>query len=142
MQLSLKKFINLFELTLLDKIIYNIFEFDIHEVITDSSTLLKNQFFSAHLLDILYLNGKLQLNNDRESANELYEQNLSDYGTSLLASPELWLIGCDYLLQCQEYINGIEVIESHIQKLPIHSEEEATNLFNIANKFGLQEQGK
>ncbi len=131
----------MFDLALLDRIIYNIFEFDIHEVIKDSSCLIKNQLFSAHLLDILYLNGKLQLNNDRESANELYEQNISDYGTSLLANPDLWLIGCDYLLQCQEFINGIEVIESHIQKISINNEEEALNLFNISNKFGLQEQG-
>ena len=126
---------------LLDKIIYNIFEFDIHEVIKDSSKLLNNQLFSAHLLDILYLNGKLQLNNDRESANELYEQNLSDYGKSLFDYKDLWLIGCDYLLQCHEYINGIDVIESYIQTIPIKTEEEASNLFNIATKFGLQEQG-
>ena len=56
-----KKFINLFDLALLDKIIYNIFEFDILEVIKDSSVLIKNQLFSAHLLDILYLNHIFQI---------------------------------------------------------------------------------
>lgn len=113
-------------------------------MVNDSSEYFKNNIFSSHLLDILFLNGKLQLNNESKYADynpiQLYEQHLADYATSLLGYKHLWTIGFDYLLECQQYINGIDIIVSYIETIPINNEAEANNLFNIAVKFGLQDQ--
>lgn len=51
-----------------DSIIYNIFDFDVESVISECSNLFSNNLFTAHLLDILYLNGKLQLNKQEFSS--------------------------------------------------------------------------
>ena len=50
------------ELEEFDAIIYKIFDFDVDVVVKDCVQLFSNNLFSAHLLDILFLNGKLQLN--------------------------------------------------------------------------------
>ena len=50
------------ELEEFDIIIHNIFDFDVENVIKDCVELFSNNLFSSHLMDILYLNGKLQLN--------------------------------------------------------------------------------
>lgn len=51
-----------------DSIIYNIFDFDVESVISECTNLFSNNLFTAHLLDILYLNGKLQLNKQEFSS--------------------------------------------------------------------------
>ena len=50
------------ELEEFDIIIHNIFDFDVENVIKDCVELFSNNLFSSHLMDILFLNGKLQLN--------------------------------------------------------------------------------
>ena len=56
----MKQFVQ--ELEEFDIIIHNIFDFDVENVIKDCVELFSNNLFSCHLMDILFLNGKLQLN--------------------------------------------------------------------------------
>ena len=95
-----------------DSIIYNIFDFDVESVINDCTSLFSNNLFTAHLLDILYLNGKLQLNkqefsstvgvmssfnNDdvvplngaHQNADIVHEEHLVNYATQLIMSTRL-----------------------------------------------------
>ena len=132
-----------FELDTLDFLIFSIFDFDIETVVNSSVDILSNKLFTAHFLDILYLNGKLQLNKDPnyDSSTQLYEENLADYGCSLLASSHTWLIGCDYLIRCFRNINGIDFIEAFIEKMSFESENDALELFKNACKYDLQERG-
>jgi hypothetical protein len=76
----------------------------------------------------------------REDIIKVYEYNLSEYGKSLLGYPDLWLNGCEYLLNCYQNINGIDIIGEHIEKMPIDSDADGLRLFDIALKFNLQEQ--
>jgi len=139
--LSTQKFMEHFELDTLDFLIFSIFDFDIETVVNSSVDILSNKLFTAHFLDILYLNGKLQLNKDPnyDSSTQLYEENLADYGCSLLASSHTWLIGCDYLIRCFRNINGIDFIEAFIEKMSFESENDALELFKNACKYDLQE---
>ena len=100
------------ELDEFDSIIYNIFDFDVESVIKDCADLFSNTLFTAHLLDILYLNGKLQLNkqefsstvgvmpsfnNDdiiqlngaHQNADIVHEEHLVSYSTQLIMATRL-----------------------------------------------------
>ena len=151
------------ELTEFDAIIHNIFDFDVENVIKDCVQLFSNNLFSAHLLDILYLNGKLQLNkhdaaysqggvvakNDGD-ASMIHHQNLIEYGVQLVSSG--WSSSClslyqtafDYWIRCRklnETSKGIELIESHMERIPLTymSETEANKVFHMAYQYGLHD---
>ena len=157
------------ELDQFDAIIYKIFDFDVDVVVKDCVELFSNNLFSAHLLDILFLNGKLQLNkheftisaggnnlssnsknsNGLENASLIHEQNLIDYSIQLLNSSwsteslSMYQTAFDYLIKCRntDLTNGMELIETYLEKFPLTyvSELEANKLFNIAFKYGLHD---
>ncbi len=105
------------ELEEFDIIIHNIFDFDVENVIKDCVELFSNNLFSSHLMDILFLNGKLQLNkqelsltvgvstnsnninkrgmanssNASENASLLHDEHLEAYATQLLSA--FWPVG-------------------------------------------------
>jgi hypothetical protein len=140
-----KKFISQYadDLNVLDNIIFNIFDFDVENVVKECGELFSNNLLSSHLLDVLYLNGKLQMNKEsiqREDILKVYERNLSEYGKSLLPYPDLWLNGCEYLLKCYQHVSGIDIIAEHIEKMPIDSDDEGLKLFDVTLKFNLHEQ--
>lgn len=70
----MKQFEN--ELDQFDTIIHNIFDFDVESVIRDCVEIFGNNMFSAHLMDILYLNGKLQLNKKGMFTNKQWLKSL------------------------------------------------------------------
>lgn len=137
------------ELEEFDIIIHNIFDFDVENVIKDCVELFSNNLFSAHLMDILYLNGKLQLNKQElsltvgvsttlnnkrgnsnisatENASLLHDQHLEAYANQLLAafwpvnSLSLYQIGFDYLTKCRLDKNGSDLIEAYMEKIPLN----------------------
>ena len=153
------------ELTEFDAIIHNIFDFDVENVIKDCVLLFSNNLFSAHLLDILYLNGKLQLNKHdlalqpgsslkmdgaENNASMIHQQNLIEYGLqlvssgSLTSSLSLYQTGFDYLIRCRksnENNKGLELIETHLERIPLTymSELEANQVFHMAYQYGLHD---
>jgi hypothetical protein len=157
------------ELEEFDAIIYKIFDFDVDVVVKDCVQLFSNNLFSAHILDILYLNGKLQLNKQEftisaggnpnsmknnnglthvENANLIHEQNLIDYSLQLLNSScsteslSMYQTAFDYLIKCNNTdTNGMELIEIWMEKYPLtyKSELEVNKLFNMAFKYGLHD---
>jgi hypothetical protein len=150
-----------------DAIIHSIFDFDVDVVIKDCVSLFSNNLFSAHLLDILYLSGKLQLNkydmaNGGSSAFSLnsmnschgnssfvHEQHLIEYSTQLLTacaaseSLSLYQTAFDYLIKCKnlEVVRGLELIEMHMEKIPLTfmSETNASKLFHMAFEYDLHD---
>lgn len=153
------------ELDQFDTIIHNIFDFDVESVISDCVEIFGNHMFSAHLMDILFLNGKLQLNKKElsmtlgvesknhmgvgssghgsENATILHEEHLSDYATQLLgafgwsSSISIYNISFDYLKKCTIKKYGIDLIEEFMEKIPLEniSEVEANKVFYLASKF-------
>lgn len=98
------------DFTSFDLTIKSIFDFDITVVIKECNQLFGNHLFSAHLLDILHLSGKLQLNrHDFELATDnpdlIHEQHLNDYAIQLLEANPMSLSMCqtasEYLLKCR-----------------------------------------
>jgi hypothetical protein len=163
----LKTFEN--DLTEFDLTIKSIFDFDISIVIKQCVQLFSNNLFSAHLLDILYLSGKLQLNkydqfqmdsqyndaaggksdqNDQlvENADLLHEQHLMEYGIQLLESYPISLsmyqTAFDYFIACRNLnTKGIDLIETYIQSIPLTyvSELEANKIFLMSYQYGLHD---
>lgn len=138
--LSTQKYMKLYEdkLDLLDTIIYHIFDFDIINVVKQSHDLFLNNLFGTHFLDILYLNGKLQLNSNIETTR-LYEQYLCDYGCSLLTK-QFWLSAFVYLTRCNRTMKGIHFIEAFIERFYLENEQEAHEMYDICQKYNLQQQ--
>lgn len=123
------------ELTDFDVIIHRIFDFDVDEVIQKCVELFSNNLLSAHLLDILYLNGKLQLNkhemtdqtmNNIDNSILMHEKHLTKYALQLLSaawstsSLSLNQTAFDYLIKCTNIDNsGIELIETYLERLSL-----------------------
>ena len=148
-----------------DAIIHSIFDFEVGVVIKDCVDLFSNNMFSAHLLDILYLSGKLQLNkydmaisssmafgnlnnNNNENSNFIHEQHLIEYSTQLLSaclstnSLSLYQTAFDYLIKCKNIeVKGIELIEIYMEKLPLTyiSEIAANKIFHVAFEYELHD---
>ncbi|RNA06283.1 nuclear pore complex Nup85 [Brachionus plicatilis] len=138
-----------------DGIIIKIFNFDVDVVTNDCVTLFSNNFFSAHFLDILFLNGKLQLKNEMdftssfraESSIPVHEQHMTEYAIQLLSaawSPSLLSLhqtAFDYLIKCKMDQSGIDYIEAYLERIPLTdiSEMEASKIFYIAFQYGLHD---
>lgn len=159
----MKQFEN--ELDQFDTIIHNIFDFDVESVCKDCVELFSNNMFSAHLMDILYLNGKLQLNKkelsmtvgvesrstfsggESRDAKVLHEEHLSAYAGQLLeafgwsSAISVYQISFDYLLKCQYEKYGMGLVESFMEKIPLEhiSELEGNKVFQMAFEFGFHD---
>ena len=153
------------ELDQFDAIIHSIFDFDVDVVINECVELLKNNLFSSHLLDILYLNGKLQLNKyelgassssnafntpnfTSENSHVIHEYHIMEYATQLLNasstsnSLSLYQTAFDYLLKCKNLeVKGIELIETHLEKFDLTNFSETTvnKVFHLAFEYDLHD---
>ena len=149
-----------------DEIIYRIFDFEIKQVVEKCEELFENNLFSAHLLNILHLNGKLRLNKQdlttvtsermtdttEMSLTRTHELNLSEYGQQLLkfawssSSLSLYQTAFDYLVKCKTPNHndnyGIHLIEMNLELYPLTeiSETDANRLFHMAAyEYGLHD---
>lgn len=135
-----------------DSIIMKIFQFDVEVIENECVNLLSNNFFSAHFLDILHLNGKLQLKKEIDFGSDenrlpVHEQHLIDYALQLLSaawSPSLLSLNqtaFDYLFKCQTEQSGIDYIEAYLERIPLYgiSEREANKVFYLAFQYGLHD---
>jgi hypothetical protein len=150
-------------LTDFDTIIHNIFDFDVETVVNDCVSIFSNHFFTAHLLDILYMNGKLQLNKPPVSqmsnemittnASQIYQQHLYCYCEELFQAStstfSLFETAIDYLLINNKNNNNKANIESNtrlietcLQKYDIKNsnEFEINRIYNlVAFKLNLHD---
>ncbi|XP_006812065.1 nuclear pore complex protein Nup85-like [Saccoglossus kowalevskii] len=122
-------------LSTLDNILLSALEFDIHQVIRESSAHLNNWWFVAHLTDLLYHCGQLESHNLNFGSN-LREFLLLEYATSLMSHESLWQIGMDYLDHCPEV--GRHYLELYIERIPIQTERKALKVLRACEKRGME----
>ncbi|XP_064637372.1 nuclear pore complex protein Nup85-like [Lineus longissimus] len=121
----------------LDSILLAALEFDIHQVIKESSTHLSNWWFVAHLTDLLHHCGQLELQKLNFGSN-LREYLLLDYASSLMSHSSLWQIGADYFDHCPEF--GRHYLQNYLEHIPLETEKKALKVYNACEKRGMHEQ--
>lgn len=140
--------LNVFDLT-----IKSIFDFEIEIVIRECEQLFGNHLFTSHLLQLLYLSGKLEFRKTENNSpmnenylNFLHEHHLNEYGRELLdsniSSLSLFEIATDYLLTVKNVEpNGMQVIEWYMQHIPLTtiSELVASKVYIKAYQLGLHD---
>ncbi|XP_077979606.1 nuclear pore complex protein Nup85-like [Glandiceps talaboti] len=122
-------------LTPLDNILLAALEFDVHQVIRESSSNLNNWWFVAHLTDLLHHCGRLESHNVNFGSN-LREFLLLEYAASLMTHESLWQIGSDYLDYCPEM--GRHYLELYVERIPLQSERKALKVLRLCEKRGME----
>lgn len=123
----------------LDNILLVALEFDIHQVIKESSSMFSNWWFVAHLTDLLQHCGQLEAHKLQYGSN-LREFLLLDYASSLMSNKSLWVVGVSYLDHCPEF--GRHYLENFIENMPIETERKAQKLLNICKERNMTEQAR
>ena len=122
-----------------DDILLSALQFDIHQVIKESSASLSNWWFVAHITDILHHCDKLE-NQTLSFGASLREFLLLEYATSLMTHQSLWQVSTSYLDQCPEF--GRAYLEHFIEHLPIESEKKAQKVLHVCETRGLHDQAR
>ena len=123
----------------LDGVLLVALEFDIHQVIKDSSSMFSNWWFVAHLTDLLHHSGQREAHKLQYSSN-LREFLLLDYASSLMSHKSLWIVGVSYLDHCPEF--GRQYLEHFMENMPIETERKAQKLLNICQERNMTEQAR
>ncbi|XP_041364866.1 nuclear pore complex protein Nup85-like [Gigantopelta aegis] len=125
----------------LDIILQAAIEFDIHQVIKDSSAFLSigSWWFVSHLTDILQHCGQLDSHVLAFGSN-LREYLLLEYASSLMSHKSLWQVGVDYLDFCPVF--GRKYLEHFIEHMPVETEKKAHKLVHICEERNMQEQAQ
>ncbi|KAF7414673.1 hypothetical protein HZH68_003162 [Vespula germanica] len=116
----------------LDHIILALIENDLHRVIKEIQCMNDNGWFAAHLIDLLYNCGKLNII-DKHQMNvtaQLHESLILEYATTLMGHHSLWQCGASYLIHCP--IQGLARLEILLQSLPMGSEARVNKIIDIA----------
>ncbi|XP_047343395.1 nuclear pore complex protein Nup85 isoform X1 [Vespa velutina] len=116
----------------LDNIILALIENDLHRVIKEIQCMNDNGWFAAHLIDLLYNCGKLNII-DKHQMNvtaQLHESLILEYATTLMGHHSLWQCGASYLIHCP--IQGLARLEILLQSLPMGSEARVNKIIDIA----------
>ncbi|KAL2717185.1 nuclear pore complex protein Nup85 [Vespula squamosa] len=116
----------------LDHIILALIENDLHRVIKEIQCMNDNGWFAAHLIDLLYNCGKLNII-DKHQMNvtaQLHESLILEYATTLMGHHSLWQCGASYLIHCP--IQGLARLEILLQSLPMGSETRVNKIIDIA----------
>ncbi|CAH1274333.1 NUP85 [Branchiostoma lanceolatum] len=120
----------------LDNILLAAIEFDLHQVIKESSSLLGNWWFVAHLADLLFQCGQLESHSLNYGSN-LREFLLLDYASSLMSHPSLWQVGVSYLDYCPEF--GRHYLEFYLERLPLQTEQKALKVLRECEKRDMKD---
>ncbi|XP_014208983.1 nuclear pore complex protein Nup85 [Copidosoma floridanum] len=119
-------------LVVLDNIILALMESDLHQVIKEIQYMSDNGWFAAHLTDLLYHCGRLNIM-DKHQVNVtdlLHESLILDYGSTLMSHNSLWQCGASYLEHCAE--QGSTRLETLLQTIPLGSEARIHKIVYIA----------
>lgn len=117
----------------LDYIILALIENDLHRVIKEIQYMSDNGWFAAHLIDLLYKCGKLNILNKHQInvTAQLHESLILEYATNLIGHHSLWQCGASYLIHCP--IQGLARLEILLQSLPMGSEARVNKILDIAH---------
>ncbi|KAL9915780.1 nuclear pore complex protein Nup75 isoform 1-T2 [Glossina fuscipes fuscipes] len=133
---SLKSYDNIEHLLKhLDKVILNLMENNMHQVIHSIQLMADNQWFVTHLTDLLYNCGQLQLMGQHQLNDciKLRDSLLYEFGSNLMTRNSLWQLGMDYLEYCSEQ-EGMATLEMLLTKIPIKTEKQALKILDICSK--------
>ncbi|XP_074647565.1 nuclear pore complex protein Nup85-like [Tubulanus polymorphus] len=132
--------LDVIRLSPLDGILLAAFQFDVAQVIKESSAHLSNWWFVAHLTDLLHHCGLLET--QRLSCNNFgsnfREYLLLEYASSLMTHESLWQIGADYFDYCPEY--GRQYLEQYVEHIPVTTEKKALKLIHLCEKREMHDQ--
>ncbi|ESO85789.1 hypothetical protein LOTGIDRAFT_221230 [Lottia gigantea] len=123
----------------LDNILLAAIQFDIHQVIKDSSVFLStgSWWFVAHITDLLHHCGQLDTQNLPYGSN-LREFLILEYATSLMSHKSLWQVGIDYLDYCTVF--GRTYVKQFINHMVLDNEKKAQKLLHICQERNLQDE--
>lgn len=116
----------------LDRVILALMESDLHEVIKKIQYMSDNGWFAAHLIDLLYHCGRLNIV-DKHQINvtaQLHESLILEYGSTLMGHHSLWQCGASYLMHCP--LQGLARLEILLQSLPMGTEARVNKIIDIA----------
>ncbi|XP_071948764.1 nuclear pore complex protein Nup85-like [Antedon mediterranea] len=126
-------------LTPFDNILLAALEFDIHQVIKESSTCLNNWWFSAHITDLLHHCGQLETHQLNYGSN-LREFLLLEYVSSLMSHKSMWQICMGYLDHCAE--SGRHYQELLVERIPLQTNKKALKLLEMCRDRDMKDQVK
>ncbi|XP_067860560.1 nuclear pore complex protein Nup85 [Heptranchias perlo] len=121
----------------LDQILLAAFEFNIHQVLKDCSTVLNNWWFVAHLTDLLDHCNLLQSHNLHFGSN-LREFLILEYASGLFCHDSLWQLAVDYFDHCPQF--GRVYLELYIERVPLVTERKALKVLRICEQRQMTEQ--
>ncbi|EFN72514.1 Nucleoporin NUP85 [Camponotus floridanus] len=116
----------------LDRVILALIENDLYQVIKEIQYMSDNGWFAAHLMDLLYKCGKLNILS-KEKTNvtaQLHESLILEYGTMLMSHHSLWQCGASYLIHCPK--QGLGRLEILLQSLPTGTEARINKIIDVA----------
>ncbi|XP_064460878.1 nuclear pore complex protein Nup85-like [Ornithodoros turicata] len=116
---------------LLDGVLLSLFRLDLQQVLRESSLFLDNWWFSAHLADLLFHGGQLEVHKV-DYAAPLREHIILEYVSSLMSHHSLWQVGVDYLDHCPR--QGRPHLEVYLEHIPFKTQAEALKIVNIAEQ--------
>ncbi|XP_058805401.1 nuclear pore complex protein Nup85 [Phymastichus coffea] len=118
----------------LDNIILALMESDLHQVIKEIQYMNDNGWFAAHLTDLLFHCGRLNIM-DKHQVNVtdlLHESLILDYGSTLMSHHSLWQCGASYLVHCSD--QGMSRLECLLETLPLGNEVRVLKIINVAKE--------
>ena len=120
-----------------DHVMLAAMEFDLHQVIKESSSGSSDWWFVAHLTDLLHHSG--QLESQRLTFGEtLREFLLLEYASSLMSHESLWQVGASYLSYCPE--SGRAYLECYIEHIAIDTDMKARKVLKLCEQYELNDQ--
>lgn len=122
-------------LNFLDRVILSVMENDMSQVFHDLQNMNDNQWFVAHLTDLLHHSGQLNVSSSETHETDLRDSLLFDFGTTLMSRDSLWLFGLDYLEFSSK--EGPAAMELLLTKIPIKTEKQAQKIIAVARSKGL-----
>ncbi|XP_014230395.1 nuclear pore complex protein Nup85 [Trichogramma pretiosum] len=126
-------------LLVLDNIYLALMESDLHQVIKEIQYMNDNGWFAAHLTDLLYHCGRLNIV-DKDQINVtdmLHESLILDYGSTMMGHHSLWQCGASYLEHCPE--QGHARLEVLLQTIPLGSEARIRKIIDVAKQNNMPE---
>ncbi|GAB6027247.1 Nucleoporin nup85 [Chamberlinius hualienensis] len=115
----------------LDRMLLFALEFNILEVIKQSSLQFDSWWFVAHFTDLLHHAGVIQ-GGDGHDELPLREFLLLEYSTGLAGHSSMWQFAVDYFDHCPT--RGREMLEIYLERIPLTSELSATKIVCIAEE--------
>ena len=123
-------------LTTFDRLHVAFLELDIPKALRIASEL--DWWFVAHLADLLFHCGRLQLASLANATCDLREQFLIEYAMMLAQIPSAWRLAVDYFQSCPTF--GRHLLELYVERIPFETELKHRKLLDVCRRYNLGEQ--